>query len=168
ALAEAGRAAFGLPGLIAVSVAAAFSTASAINATLFATGRLAAQVAHDGELPGWFESRNSAGVPDRAVILLALATLTLLAVGSLRELVESASLAFLSTFACVNAIATIEFEGRHRCLSALGALGAGAAAIALTVQWIREDNWTALLSLAALLLLSFAVRPILLRGTVKR
>ena len=168
ALAEAGRAAFGLPGLIAVSVAAAFSTASAINATLFATGRLAAQVAHDGELPGWFESRNSAGVPDRAVILLALATLTLLAVGSLRELVESASLAFLSTFACVNAIATIEFEGRHRYLSALGALGAGAAAIALTVQWIREDNRTALLSLAALLLLSFAVRPILLRGTVKR
>jgi hypothetical protein len=159
ALAEAGRAAFGLPGLVAVSVAAAFSTASAINATLFATGRLAAQVAHDGELPGWLEDRNSAGVPDRAVILLATATLALLAIGSLRELVESASLAFLCTFACVNAIATVEFRGTRRLLAGLGGLGAGAAAIALTVQWIRENNQPALLSLAALILLSFAVRP---------
>lgn len=168
ALAEAGRAAFGLPGLIAVSVAAAFSTASAINATLFATGRLAAQVAHDGELPGWLESRNAAGVPDRAVILLAVATLTLLAMGSLRELVESASLAFLATFACVNTIAAMEFDGRRRLLAGLGSLGAGAAAIALTLQWLREDNLPALLSFAALIILAFAVRPILLRRTVKR
>lgn len=50
-LSIAGQAAAGLGGLILVSIAAAFSTASAINATLFATARLARDVAEDGELP---------------------------------------------------------------------------------------------------------------------
>jgi amino acid transporter len=164
ALAEAGRAALGLPGLIAVSVAAAFSTASAINATLFATARLARRVAADGELPGWLASRNEAGVPDRAVILLALATGVLLAVGSLRELVESASLAFLCTFAAVNAMAFFELAGRRRALAALGALGASAAAVTLVAKWVSSGQWTALIALGALLLLAFGARPLLLRA----
>ena len=54
ALAVAGRAAFGVVGLVVVSIGAAFSTGSAINATLFATARLAYEVAEDGELPAGF------------------------------------------------------------------------------------------------------------------
>jgi len=168
ALAEAGRAALGLPGLVAVSVAAAFSTASAINATLFATARLARRVAADGELPGWLVSRNEAGVPGRAVILLAVGTGILLAVGSLRELVESASLSFLATFAAVNAMAVIELEGPRRIGAALGALGAAAAAITLVVNWVRSGEWAALAALGVLSLLAFGVRPFLLRSVATR
>jgi amino acid transporter len=168
ALAEAGKAALGLPGLIAVSVAAAFSTASAINATLFATARLARRVAADGELPAWLASRNEAGVPDRAVVLLAVATGVLLAVGSLRELVESASLAFLCTFAAVNAMAFLELEGPRRALAALGALGAGAAAFTLVANGVRSGEWLALAAFGGLLIVAFGARPFLLRSVPSR
>ncbi|MEZ5366247.1 MAG: APC family permease [Bryobacterales bacterium] len=54
ALSIAGKQAFGTAGLIVVTVAAAFSTGSAINATLFATARLSCIVADDDELPDVF------------------------------------------------------------------------------------------------------------------
>jgi hypothetical protein len=98
------------------------------------------------------------------VILLALATGVLLAVGSLRELVESASLAFLCTFAAVNAMAFFELAGRRRALAALGALGASAAAVTLVAKWVSSGQWTALIALGALLLLAFGARPLLLRA----
>jgi amino acid transporter len=165
ALAEAGKAALGTPGLFAVSVAAAFSTASAINATLFATGRLAERVARDGELPEWIESRNSRGIPVRAIVLLTACTVLLLAVGSLRELVESASIVFLGTFACVNIIAAVELQGARRLPAIAGALGASVAGIALLLQWIESQETIPLAALAALLLLGFGVRPLLLRAS---
>lgn len=163
ALAEAGRAALGVPGVIVVSVAAAFSAASAINATLFATGRLAQRVAGDGELPEWLERRNSRGVPDRAIVLLTASTLLLLALGSLRELVESASIVFLGTFTCVNVVAVLELEGSRRLPAAAGTLGAGVAGVALLVRWIDLREFVPLAALAILLLLAFALRPLLLR-----
>jgi len=51
ALSIAGQKALGTAGLILVTVGASFSTGSAINSTLFATARLAQEVAEDGELP---------------------------------------------------------------------------------------------------------------------
>jgi len=45
ALSIAGKQAFGITGLVLVTVAAAFSTGSAINATLFSTGNLMETVA---------------------------------------------------------------------------------------------------------------------------
>ena len=52
ALASPGSRPSGPLGLVVVTIAAAFSTGSAINSTLFATARLAHKVAEDGELPG--------------------------------------------------------------------------------------------------------------------
>ena len=75
AQAIAGRRALGTVGLVIVTIAAAFSTGSAINATLFATARLANKVAEGGESP--------------AAVLAAVGTLT--------ALVEAASLTFLFT-----------------------------------------------------------------------
>jgi len=54
ALSIAGKQAFGLTGLILVTIAAAFSTGSAINATLFSTGRLMETVAKKKDLPNIF------------------------------------------------------------------------------------------------------------------
>ncbi len=56
ALALAGKEALGSFGLVLVTIAAAFSTGSAINSTLFATARLSLVVARGGELPAYLLS----------------------------------------------------------------------------------------------------------------
>jgi len=161
ALAVAGTRAWGTAGLVFVTIAAAFSTGSAINSTLFATARLSREVARAGELPSAFDHANRAGVPDRAVIGLGAFAGTLAVVGSLSTLVAAASLAFLFTFAVVCALAFAE-EAGHRLVSGFGALAASAATLALVVRMLRTDP-LALALLALLVLFSVVGRPVLLR-----
>lgn len=161
ALAIAGREAFGTVGLVLVTVAATFSTGSAINSTLFATARLSHVVAEDGELPVWFDHSNGAGVPDRAVVALGIAAAALAAVGTLTALVESASLAFLFTFAVVCGLAFLERVG-SRALTGLGAVAGAAATVALVVRLVRTDP-SALGILAVLVAVAVFGRPALLR-----
>jgi amino acid transporter len=162
ALSIAGREALGTPGLVLVTVAAAFSTGSAINATLFATARLSLEVAAAGELPEVLTHRNRAGAPDRAVLVLGLLAALFATVGNLGDLVESASLAFLVTFAVVSALAFVERTG-SRALTALGALGAFAAAGALAVRLASEAP-LALGLFGAMTLLAVFGRPLILRA----
>src|SRR5665811_1672823 len=63
ALSIAGKQAFGITGLILVTIAAAFSTGSAINATLFSTSRLMETVAKKKDLPNIFIKENKARIP---------------------------------------------------------------------------------------------------------
>jgi L-asparagine transporter-like permease len=70
AIAVAGQAAFGTTGLILATVAAIFSTSSAINSTIFATARLTRDIANNKELPGAFGHENRNGVPDLSVIII--------------------------------------------------------------------------------------------------
>lgn len=161
ALAIAGQEALGTAGLIVVTVAAAFSTGSAINATLFATARLSSKVAEDGELPAVFDHENAAGIPDVAVIGLGTAAAVLAAVGSLTALVEAASLAFLFTFAVVAGLAFRERAGA-RLVTGFGALAGAAAMAALIVRLIQTDP-LALIFLGLLVLVALFGRPLLLR-----
>lgn len=160
ALAMAGQKAFGTVGLIIVTIAAAFSTGSAINATLFATARLTYRVAEDGELPAALDHKNAAGIPDRAVILLGTAAAVLAAVGTLTSLVEAASLSFLFTFAVVCGLAFFQRAG-FRVITGLGAFAAAAAAVALIVRLI-STNLLALVFLGLLVLIAIFGRPLLL------
>lgn len=163
ALAVAGRAAAGTVGLVVVTIAAAFSTGSAINSTLFATARLAQEVARDGELPEAASHTNGADVPDRAVVTLGALAAALAVVGTLAALVEAASLAFLFTFAVVCGLAFRERAG-SRLVTGLGALAASAATVALVVRLVRVDPW-ALAALGALVAIAVFVRPVVLRHT---
>ena len=113
ALSQAGQAALGTPGLIAVTIAAALSTASAINATLFSSARLAREVAQDGALPSALGKRNSAGAPQWAVLGLAALALVLAVIGGLDGLVSGASVGFLLVFGTLNALAVKENVGRR-------------------------------------------------------
>lgn len=160
ALAVAGEAALGLTGKILISVAAAFSTASAINATLFATARLSRKVADDGDLPNWFCHRNRFGAPDRAVIVLGVGGGVLAMVGGLSNLVEAASLAFLMTFATVNILAALHTD-HHRWVGAAGALGATAAAVGLCVHLAFTEP-ISLGVMAILVVLIVLGRPLLM------
>lgn len=163
ALAVAGRQAFGVAGLIVVSIGAAFSTGSAINATLFATARLAYEVAKDGELPAALHHRNRAGLPDRAVIGLGALAAACAMLGALDTLVEAASLTFLFTFAIVGGLAFRERAG-SRILTGFGAVTATAALVVLVVRLIETDP-LALGFLGLLVLVAVFGRPILLRHT---
>ncbi len=161
ALAIAGQKAFGTVGLIIVTIAAAFSTGSAINATLFATARLTSRVAEDGELPAALDHKNAAAIPDRAVILLGTAAAVLAAVGTLTSLVEAASLSFLFTFAVVCGLAFLQRAGL-RIVTGFGALAAATASVTLIIRLISTDP-LALVFLGLLVLFAIFGRPLLLR-----
>lgn len=133
ALANAGQAALGTPGLIAVTLAAALSTISAINATLFSSARLAREVAEDGDLPARFGKKNSRGSPWLAVMLIAAASLALAVLGGLSGLVSAASFVFLAVFCALNGLALRENIGR-RWITLPGAVGSFAALVLLALD----------------------------------
>lgn len=141
ALAVAGDAALGRLGVLAVSIAAAFSTGSAINATLFATARLMRDVAEERELPGVLAVEDKNGVPRRALLVIGGLGAVLAVTGTLHQLVESASLAFLITFGTVNLIAALGLSSYRRWIAWLGTLGAGSAAVALCVRLAVREPW---------------------------
>ena len=161
ALALAGQAAMGKFGKILVSVAAAFSTGSAINATLFATARLSKTVARAGYLPRTFDQTNATGVPGAAILVLGAASATLAALGSLEGLVEAASLVFLATFALVGFIAWQKLKSQpFRAIGAAGALSASAASLALMGRLLITRP-LALLAFLVVVALSLWLRPML-------
>jgi hypothetical protein len=134
ALAIAGQQALGMSGLVLVTVAAAFSTGSAINATLFSTSRLMQSVSEGDELPPVFAKLNAAEVPHYAIGFIGAAAALLAILGNLGTLVDAASLIFLFTFGVVNLIAFQEMvRGAVLCL-----LGAVACAIAIVVACIEQ------------------------------
>ena len=159
ALAVAGREALGTTGLIIVTIAAAFSTGSAINSTLFATARLSRTVAKAGELPNFFTHQSKHGIPDRAVLALGIGAALLAAIGSLELLVEAASLAFLLTFTVVCALAFHRNAGM-RVITGFGAVAAAAAAVALVLR-LMETNLPALIALAVMVVCAFVGRPLI-------
>ena len=130
AVIEDGEIALGTPGLIAVTLAAALSTISAINATLFSSARLAREVAKDGDLPTRFGEKNKRGSPWLAVMLIAAASLALAVLGGLSGLVSAASLVFLAVFCALNTLALRENIGR-RWITLPGAIGSFAALVLL-------------------------------------
>ncbi|MEZ5460960.1 APC family permease [Dokdonella sp.] len=166
ALALAGEQAFGMAGLVVVTIAAAFSTGSAINSTLFATARLAREVTRQGELPAAVDHENRFGIPDRAVLGLGILAAAFAALGTLSGLVEAASLAFLCTFTIVGALAFHAGAG-SRWITGFGAVSAAAAAIALMDSlWHSEP--IALIMFVLLCLVALFVRPRLLKRTRTR
>jgi amino acid transporter len=161
ALSVAGEVAMGLTGLILVTIGALFSTASAINATLFATARLTQEVASCGELPRSLAKNNKEDLPARAIVFIGAIGALLAVMGSLATLVEAASLIFLFTFAVVNILAFNQIK-RHRWIFVAGAFGATVASIALV--WRLVTNSPVIIALLGLVIfLTLVGRYIMLR-----
>ncbi|RPF70596.1 APC family permease [Aurantiacibacter spongiae] len=133
-LAIAGRAAAGQVGFIAVAIAALFSTASAVNATIFSTARLTMRAAEMGEMPGTFGKTTDAGVPWFGTVLIAVIAGVLALFGGLDPLVKAASLVFLAIFALVNWL-SIRKDAGQRWVSLVGLIGAVASAIVLVIHF---------------------------------
>lgn len=155
-------------GRLAVMVAAVFSTASAINATLFATSRLAVRVARDGQLPAVLTRHKRGGVPVVFLLAAAAAAALIQLFGRLHEITSFSSFVFLLVFATVNAAAVVhrEFRGGWLVLPVAGGLGCLAAAVLLAASQYRESpalTW-ALVGTAAALLAVRALDLVLRKG----
>jgi amino acid transporter len=102
ALAEAAKPFLGMVGFKLIAVAALFSTASAINATLFGAANVSYMIARDGELSEKFERtawRNATG----GLLFTTLITLVFILFFNLSGIAMMGSGAFLLIYAAVNA-----------------------------------------------------------------
>ncbi len=157
ALSVAAREAVGTPGLVAMTVAAAFATSAAINSTLFSTAKLTGRVADDGELPDGFGHRNGQGIPGRAVCLIGTIAAALAMLGSLSSLVEAASLVFIATFAVVNFIAARQLDGRSWPAWSGAALST-LIGVVLVYRLLNKHPWSLAMILALVVGIIF-IRP---------
>ncbi len=102
ALAEAAKPFLGHFGFLLISIAALFSTSSAVNATLFGAANVAYQIAKDGELPKVFTdmrwNRNVEGLFITSGLVLAFVLFF-----DLAPIAMMGSAAFLIVYAAVNA-----------------------------------------------------------------
>jgi len=154
-------------GRVAVLVAAVFSTASAINATLFATGRLADRVGADRQLPAVLVRWKRGGVPVVFVLATTCLAVAIQYFGRLHEITSFSSFVFLLVFATVNLAAVIhrEFQGWGLALPIAGAAGCAAAAVLLAASQYRESpELTWALVGTALVLLAVRAVDLLVRG----
>lgn len=161
ALSIAGKQAFGITGLILVTIAAAFSTGSAINATLFSTGRLMETVAKKKDLPNIFIKENEARIPYYAILIIAGFSAILATIGSLSTLVDAASLIFLITFSIVNYI-SFQQKIKYKWLSLIGAI---ACLIAILISSYNQfqKNPILLMIIVVLIALVLIGRPFILK-----
>lgn len=162
ALSIAGKKAMGFAGLVIVTIAAAFSTGSAINATLFSTARLMENVAEKKDLPNIFVKENKANIPYYAVLAIAALASVLAIIGSLGSLVDAASLIFLFTFGIVNFIAFRQ-KIRWRWLSLIGGITCGLAIVADIIERISDIPY-AIIGLIVLSACLFIFRPYILKA----
>ncbi len=141
AFARVGEEALGVFGLWAATVAAAFSTSSAINATLFSTARLIRDVSDAGELPASL-SRERHGLPAAAVVSIAILGAGFSLLPGITEVVSFGSLTFLLVFGLVNLLHArhTAAPGWDRGLARLGATACFAAAGALLFELARSDR----------------------------
>ncbi len=99
-LAIAAKPFFGHAGFVLIGIAALLSTASAINATIYGSGRVAFLVAKLGELPRTFEKRIKAGF--EGMIVLALLSIIFTLSFDIENISIAGSIGFLIIFALVN------------------------------------------------------------------
>lgn len=161
ALSVAGKQAWGTTGLVLVTIAAAFSTGSAINATLFSTGRLMETVAKKKDLPSLLGIENKSHIPYYAIMIIAGLASALAAVGSLGTLVDAASLIFLITFGTVNFIA-YQQKVKYRFVCLAGTFGC-MIAIVLSAYKQVQTKPIPLAVIVALILIAVVGRPYILK-----
>ena len=132
ALAAATRPFLGAFGFVMIGVAAAVSTASAINSTLYGAAKFTYAIAQAGELPREFE-RNVWNKPVVGLLATGAGTLVLVNVANLDSISTMGSTAFLLIFAAVNyanyrlraetgSSGPLAILGMVLCLVALGAV----------------------------------------------
>ncbi len=155
ALSVAGQKALGITGLILVTIAAAFSTGSAINATLFSTARLMEQVAEKKDLPKKLSKENQSGITYIAILIIAGSAALLAIIGSLGTLVDAAGLIFLLTFGIVNLIAFLK-KISYRIISLIGAIACLIAIVLAGYEQFQKNPIPLIILVSAIVIILIA------------
>ncbi len=165
ALAEAAKPSLGEFGFRLIAIAALFSTASAINATLFGSANVCYMIARDGELPAGL-SRTEWKDATGGLLLTAALVVAVTLLFDLSGIAMMGSAAFLLIYAAVNA--------GH--LNVLRATGASAVIVWLSLLtclamfavlgvYVYEEQPAALLALVLIAAASFAAEWLYRRWT---
>jgi amino acid transporter len=160
ALAEAAKPFLGNFGFRLIAIAALFSTASAINATLFGSANVCYMIAKDGELPiGLSRSdwRQMTGGLLLTTILVIVVTLTF----DLSGIAMMGSAAFLLVYAIVNAghLRVLKQTGANAAIVWLSLLTCLAVFISLA-RYTYEQQPAAITALVVIALFSFVLEAI--------
>jgi amino acid transporter len=141
AFAVVGKEVLGVFGLWAATVAALFSTSSAINATLFSTARLVRDVSAGNELPAAL-GRERRGLPAGALLGITVGGAAFSLLPGITEIVSFGSLTFLFVFGLVNLMHARHTAnaGWDRLLAQVGAGACFAAAGGLLFYLARSDR----------------------------
>jgi amino acid transporter len=133
--------ALGGAGFVLVIISAMKSTSSGINATLFGTSRLVHKIATEGALPRVFSFRNRDGIPVYSLLIIGSLTAAFAALGTLKQITEFGSVAFLISFAVTNYtnIVLADETGSNRFVPLLGLVGTGAALPVVLYHLYRTD-----------------------------
>ena len=99
-LAKAAEPFFGEIGFVIIGIAALLSTASAINATLYGSGRTSYLIAKHGELPHSFEKQIKSGY--EGMIIIALLSIIFTTLFDINNISVAGSIGFLIVFTLVN------------------------------------------------------------------
>ena len=121
-LAKAAEPFFGEVGFVIIGVAALLSTASAINATLYGSGRTSYLIAKHGELPHSFEKRIKNGY--EGMIIIALLSIIFTTLFDINNISVAGSIGFLIVFTLVNYanLKLYKETGANRFIAGVGAL----------------------------------------------
>jgi amino acid transporter len=155
ALAEAAKPFLGEWGFRLIAVAALFSTASAINATLFGSANVCYMIAKDGELPRrlsrteWEQATGGLIITSSLVVLVTL-------VFDLSGIAMMGSAAFLLIYAAVNAghLRVLRQTGARALLVWLS-LASCLAMFAILAQYTYVQQPAALMALVSIAIVSF-------------
>lgn len=161
ALAEAAKPFLGEAGFKLIAIAALFSTASAINATLFGAANVCYMVARDGELPSYFartEWRNATG----GLLITTALVIIFILFFDLAGVTMMGSGAFLLIYSAVNAghLKILSQTGAKKSLVMISLLLCMALFCILEI-YTWQHSRSAVYTMVVLLIGSFAVERLI-------
>ena len=142
AFATVGQHALGTAGRWLATGAAVLATSSAINATLFSTGRLVRDLSTNHELPERL-GRTHRGLPTTAMLLLSLLAAAFAMLPGIEQLLAFGSITFLGVFGLINHLHARTSERRaEQVLGHLGTVACGGAVVVVLVRLASTDPAT--------------------------
>jgi amino acid transporter len=168
ALAQAARPFLGEFGFRLIAIAALFSTASAINATLFGSANVCYMIARDGELPARL-SRTTWKQATGGLLLTAALVVLMVVSFNLSGIAMMGSAAFLLVYAAVNAghVRVLEQTGANAIVVWLSLLTC-LAMFAILCVYTYQQQPRALVALIIIAMASFAAEWIYRRSSGRK
>lgn len=131
-------------GFVIISLAALFSTGSAINATLFSSGYFTKGMLSDDLVPDRVGDASASGIPTRTVLVLGAIVAAFTAYGSLGAITSFASLTFIIVFGAMSYLAFRQRDQAevNEVIPSIGVVGATGFLVLMLWHLFRAERPT--------------------------